>query len=377
MTTTDPQDSQQARRGFGRRAEARNAVLKSHVRGALLGTMVGDAAGAPWEGSPGGPSTEAAASADAKTPLGGNSEAVVAGIELDGYLRSVSSLRYTDDTEMMVVLAESLAELGEIDPDQIALAFAERMDASRGYGTGAIQVLRRIADGEPWQTANRAAFSDGSFGNGAAMRVAPVGAFYHHDPSALHGAAVAQAQVTHAHPDGVAGAVVQAHAVGIALFAGLHQQPIRPDYFLRAVAGRILARGMGDEHLLFRLQAAAQFAMHGSSLDELRDEIGNGVTALEAVPAALALFLAARGEVQETLGMALQLGGDTDTIAAMAGALAGAYWGEDELPASALEALAAETRGVDYVRAVADRLTDRWRKQNAGQGIAAQRAAEP
>src|SRR5215468_3442954 len=86
---------------------------------------------------------------------------------------------WTDDTEMACALVSELRRSGAVDQDRLARAFAERFEPYRGYGGGAVVILRRIRDGEPWREVARDAFGgQGSMGNGAAMRVAPLGALH-------------------------------------------------------------------------------------------------------------------------------------------------------------------------------------------------------
>src|SRR5882757_7142429 len=112
---------------------------------------------------------------------------------------------HTDDTEMALSIFEVLQSHGRIDPNELALRFAERFrkEPERGYGTMARVILRAILAGEDWQRAAAAAFGGtGSMGNGGAMRVAPLGAYFADDIDYnLRGEAVLSAAVTHAHPE--------------------------------------------------------------------------------------------------------------------------------------------------------------------------------
>jgi ADP-ribosylglycohydrolase len=118
---------------------------------------------------------------------------------------------HTDDTEMALSIYETLRVRGRIDPDELALRFAERFrrDPDRGYGSMAREILCKILSGVPWQVAARTAFGGtGSMGNGSAMRVAPLGAYFAEDlETCLHGEAALSAGVTHAHREGIAGAI--------------------------------------------------------------------------------------------------------------------------------------------------------------------------
>lgn len=117
---------------------------------------------------------------------------------------------WTDDTAQAHTLTEHLLSRGEVVQDELALAFAQTFlaDPARGYGRGAHDLLLRIALGEDWRTLTRAAFGGmGSMGNGAAMRVAPLGAYFCHDLDAVAREAYRSAEVSHGNINAIAGAV--------------------------------------------------------------------------------------------------------------------------------------------------------------------------
>ena len=129
--------------------------------------------------------------------------------------------RWSDDTAMAIEIVDQLAAHGTIDPDRLAPAFAARYmrEPDRGYGAGAATILERIAAGRPWrEEAARVFDGKGSYGNGAAMRAAPIGAYFAPDLERVRAEALRSAAPTHAHPDGAAGAV----AVAIAAALGNH-----------------------------------------------------------------------------------------------------------------------------------------------------------
>ncbi|MEW5535687.1 ADP-ribosylglycohydrolase family protein, partial [Streptomyces virginiae] len=147
--------------------------------------------------------------------------------------------RWSDDTAQALVLVRELAEGGgTIDQDRLALRLAEAYadDSHRGYGASMHDVLRRIGAGESWREVVAGQFGgQGSWGNGAAMRVAPLGAWHAADLDAVAERAAAQSAVSHHHPEAVAGAVAVAVAAALATRSRGGPAPARPD-FLRAVA---------------------------------------------------------------------------------------------------------------------------------------------
>jgi poly(ADP-ribose) glycohydrolase ARH3 len=279
--------------------------LRDKYRGALVGVAVGDGLGAPFEGHQG--------------PV---SPAQITLVELD-YL----CLHHTDDTEMTLALAESLLYTGDLDQHHLALTFARRWERQpdRGYGAGTAALLSRISGGDPWKETAEAQFSGhGSFGNGAAMRVAPVALWAGGDPVLAAEVARHSAAVTHTHPEGVDGAAVQAAAVAVAL-AHPTTQPVDAAAFLDQVQAVAVT-----SVLIQQLDLVASLLDEGDSDGSKR--VGTGVEAHEAVPAAIYCFLCHPGSFRDTIRMAIGLGGDTDTIAAMAGAISGACLGQRAIP---------------------------------------------
>jgi poly(ADP-ribose) glycohydrolase ARH3 len=290
-------------------AEDRNDA----VAGALLGTFVGDALGMPYEGLPGA--------------------AVPARLEMVEARRGRGT--YTDDTEMMIVLAESLLENGSVDEERLAEAFLERCDPSRGYGAGTLQVLESWRRGVPVEAAAQRLFGgEGSLGNGAAMRIAPVAVLFADSPDELRAQAERSARLTHAHPLAVDAAVVQAVAVAAAL---------RGESILaaaRAAAGHsVMAR---------RLDRAGELVGSELGPSEVGELLGNSAFGHESVPTAIFAVAAQRG-FEQAVSFAVRCGGDTDTLGAMAGALAGATYGSRSIPARWLDALEDGRRGRRYV----------------------------
>jgi len=280
-------------------------LLKSKFLGALIGTGVGDALGAPFEGWPWVRRED---------------------IEAVAEMRQV--LIYTDDTHMMLGIAESLIRVKGFDGEDMAGCFVRnyQLEPYRGYGPGPPRIFRVIREGEAWDKAADRLYRGGSFGNGAAMRIAPVGVLYYDDPEELKEVACKSSQITHAHALGKEGGALQAGA--IALATGLKPSvPLdRADFltrleaFIQADAFKQKLASMGE--LLFE-----------SKSDRVVAELGHGIEAFNSVPAAIYSFLAHSHSYAEAVTYAISLGGDTDTIGAMTGAISGAYLGVEVIPA--------------------------------------------
>jgi ADP-ribosylglycohydrolase len=239
----------------------------------------------------------------------------------------------TDDTEMATAIVDVLERRKHIDRDLLARAFARRfaVDPMRGYGAGARQILQAIHEGTPWAKAAGDAFGgQGSLGNGGAMRAAPVGAYFLDSIDDLVENAAASAQVTHAHPDGQAGAIAVALAAAYAHFA--RHDPAQ-------VAGQTLI-----DYVLKRTPEGAtrKGLVRAQSLDvDLTVEIaarhlgtGHEISSADTVP--FSLWCAQR-ELQNfpdamwTTVMGL---GDRDTTCAIVGGIVALYTGIEGIPLS-------------------------------------------
>ena len=267
-------------------------------------------------------------------------------IKLTTSLRGL--LRYTDDTHMTIGVAESLAECGGFDGAHMAGRFVDNYyrEPWRGYGPGPPRVFRLIKGGKPWNEAAGNIYPGGSFGNGAAMRVAPVGLFFWNRPLELREVAYQSSLITHAHVLGKEGAALQAMAVALAVA----EDPERPFESL-SFTSHLLDFTIED---VYR-EKLGKFSMLLERPDDRQRvvrELGHGIEAFNSVPTAIFAFLAHPGDFASTVIYAISLGGDTDTIASMAGAISGAYLGVDALPGEWLSRL--ENR--DYLFSLAESL---------------------
>ena len=301
-----------------------NASLQDRFRGCLVGLAVGDALGGRFE----------AQSADYIGGRFANTE------QLINYI--TDEIWYTDDTQMAIGVAESLADHGEIIEDRLCESFVANYMPSRGYGRGARAVLDAMEDGDDYQAVAAKHFPGGSFGNGAAMRVAPVGLFFRDDPHIALDQSRLSALPTHLHPLGIEGAQLVALAVA---HASNVEQFDRDAFF-----AHLLEHCKSSEYRC-KLKTAAQI-QEPSELVPL----GNGIEALESVTTAIACFALTPRSYEDTIANAIFLGGDTDTIAAMAGSIAGAHLGVRSIPDVLLNNLEESPKGRSYILELADRL---------------------
>lgn len=240
--------------------------------------------------------------------------------------------RYTDDTEMALSVVAVLRRFAGIDQDALAQHFSKHFDASRGYGTGAMKLLNRLRSGDDWRAVSRELFEgEGSFGNGGAMRVAPVGAYFADDLAAAVTNARKSAEVTHAHPEGVAGAVAVAAAAAVASrLPDDDAKPSLPDFFEQVLPH--IPEGEVRDNCLTASNIAA------GSPGEAAEALGNGrnMAAMDTVP--IALWCAAHylDDYEEAMWQLAAIGGDVDTTCAIAGGVIACYAAET-IPAAWIE----------------------------------------
>lgn len=266
-------------------------MTRSKFIGSLIGLAVGDSLGANYEGD----------------------------FSVDSISDDLS--RYTDDTVMMIGIVESIIECRGLNGENIAKKYVKNFEEEpwRGYGSGPPRIFRMIKNGGKWnEKLDRKFFPGGSFGNGSAMRVAPIGLLYREDPVKLRKASYIASMITHSHPLAMEGAALEAYAVALAY--------------------------KEEKDIIDKLIGFTKIKSYHEKLDtmkilidrepnkkEIAYELGNGIEAINSVPAAIYSF-ATSSSFEDSLRYAINLGGDTDTIAAMCGAIAGARWGVEKIP---------------------------------------------
>jgi ADP-ribosylglycohydrolase/fructose-1,6-bisphosphatase/inositol monophosphatase family enzyme len=285
----------------------------SRAQGALLGQCIGDALGSLVE-------FQHASDIARKYPRGGPSELV------DGGSWDTIAGQCTDDTEMALALARSILAHGQYDAEAAAWAYADWF-ASRPFdignttrracGPGAAAAEGARAD------AMRAAADRESQANGALMRLAPLAVHLAFADDAARDAAVrADAALTHPHPACAATSVLCAHAIAFAIRTGAGAPEVVDEVRRRATQADIPAE--------VRAWTLAAHPDHGL---DMSDQMGWVRLAWTNALATLQLNAAPMDALTHTV----RLGGDTDTNAAIAGALLGAVHGRDAWPAAAVD----------------------------------------
>lgn len=276
-------------------------MLRERYLGTLLGLACGDALGGPVE-------FMSAAEISALHPDG------LRDFTGGGWLH-LSPGEITDDTQMTLALAHSLASSPSLDMTDVAARFLEWYHSNpKDIGNTTRASLAGLAAGEPWDVAGQRVADDANgtaAGNGSVMRCAPVALRFRRDPEALVQGSIDTARVTHADPRCIWGAVAINQALVHLLNGGSRD-------------GAIEAAASGIEN------AETVAAVNGAASLQ-RSEVPSGGFVLDSVAAAL-WALVNHDSLEETIIAAVALGGDSDTTGAVAGALAGALYGAPAIP---------------------------------------------
>ena len=332
--------------GAAKTAAEKQARSRLHYRslaGCLLGTALGDALGLPFEGLSPQRRTRMFRSIDR--------------YHLLPFGRGMCS----DDTEHTIMLAQALIEtaanaksLRNADAFRAKLAWSMRfwlLGLPAGIGMATLKGILKL-----WLFLPRRWQGTFSAGNAPAMRSALIGVFWAEDPELLRLHVRAATDLTHADPK----AEQAAFAVAIAALMSA-QNGGRVDAAAYAQRMRTLlgAEGAGFSELIERV-ANSIAAGETTRAFALGMGLERGVTgyALHSVPVALHAWLSHPGDYREAVLAAIDCGGDTDTVAAIAGAIAGAGTGPDGLPQEWLARLAEWPHTVAWMQQLAQVLAE-------------------
>lgn len=294
-------------------------ALANRFAGCLIGAAVGDAFGMPLE---------FLSHDEIKRIYGGLVTDMLPPGPHSPY-RHLTRGQYTDDTQMMTALAQAIIEAGFPDPYTIAEKFVEWYHSpgnNRGPGVGCMQACRKLSQGVYWDRSG----SD-SAGNGAAMRVMPVALMYHGDEARIMEFARQQSIITHRDERAIEGAQIIALAIDYLLDAK------DPSALITHILPYAAIGEIKQQQL--KVQALLELKAEGEEVFSHMVDLGTSGYIVHTLGAALYAFLHSPYDFRQVVVTAANAGGDADTAACIAGALAGAYNGFDAIPASWAEAL--------------------------------------
>jgi len=295
--------------------------LLDRFKGSLIGAAVGDALGMP---------TEEITQDQLDLQFGGK----VTGYRKPGRYHPCNHLeagQYTDDTQQTIILAESLAEKQGFDLHDFGKRIDEwayRCVSEPGYnrfaGCTSLRAGLDIRAGKDPRKVGRQSRSCG-----AAMRITPIGLFYHDDHESLVKFAQESASMTHKHPDAIKSAEYVATLVAYLANGG------EPEVSAYEAFSPIF-----NDQTDLTCNIRRVLRNRKSPPEELKKYTGSSQAACETVPMALSCFLYSPDDFETTvINGANLVPGDTDSIACIAGALSGAHNGIDKIPSKYLDSL--------------------------------------
>lgn len=329
--------------------------MRAKYQGCMVGALIGDCLGAPFERLPRRhvlPTSSLPAflrrvltKSVKQDEHAGRKFVEVPGHPYGGHYM------YTDDTAMTHALAESLIANDGFDARRVAESFVEEFfenkDCRGEYGPKVRTVfyeLKKKRFMDVWSPARAQFNGTGSFGNGAAMRVAPVALFYRSDEATAIKVARDQSKLTHTHSLGYNGAVLICLAIQLALTLD-PREALDVEDFLNVLTKKMeKVENAKERFYCGKLETIKEMLLEPRkdfSPEEVADMLGNEITADRSVPAALYSFLRGAKPLKSyttsngflrSLYFAISLGGDTDTIGTMTGSIAGAYYGIFRIP---------------------------------------------
>lgn len=233
--------------------------------------------------------------------------------------------QYTDDTLMSMALSASLIEKTGFDPEDAAKKYLAWYESgnTRGIGNTTAAACVNLKMGATWQESGLLKSFDGqpAGGNGTAMRASPIGLYYRNDLGKLISAAIEDASITHNSHEPKMGSVAVALATAM-LANKTHSQVEVLEEVIEVLAESEVKSKLELVSELLELQVDAETALAS---------IGVSGYVPETVGAAF-YCLVATSTFKDAVVMAVKAGGDTDTTAAIVGALAGTYYGLEAIP---------------------------------------------
>ncbi len=251
---------------------------------------------------------------------------------------------YTDDTQLTLHLAEALIKGSGFKVDYIIREFISWLDDPPiGPGYGCISSIRKLRYGVPWEQA-----ASNSGGNGTTMRIAPIGLFYCKDPKALKTAAIKSSIITHSHSAASAGAVVIASAIAYLINKYPDTGFSVEEFF------NVITRSISDSQdeiwkelieILWKVKSNLDMPIESGLIKFsqvgvkspyfIEDYLGQAFVhpyTISTVACSLFIFLKKLSSFKECIFELSTSGGDSDTVGAIGGSLAGAYFGLQNIP---------------------------------------------
>ncbi|MEM3607500.1 MAG: ADP-ribosylglycohydrolase family protein [Candidatus Bathyarchaeia archaeon] len=298
-------------------------LLRSKFQGGIVGSAVGSALGAPFKGlSPDD-------------------------LDLKPWSLEMMDGRYTCDVKAMMGITESLIEHGGFDGGDAAHRFKTNINSSKKFSVGSVGAYPWMRDGAPWGVADRGLLDRGDpNGNNATASMTAFGLFYYDDLAALREVCLAFGSIIRLHELALEGAMIQAYAVALSVermpWGGMDPMDLVEE--VEGLTGHPLYRD--------RLRAVKRFLNSPQDKREIIKVLGNSMEPLDSAPTALYCALSKIESFEAAVSYAVGLGGYTDIIAAMTGAISGVLHCLEDIPYRWRTRL----EGIDHLSDLADKL---------------------
>jgi len=249
-----------------------------------------------------------------------------------------TSWEFTDDTVMAIAVYDQLRLNNEINQNQLAEGFAinHEKDVNRGYGATARRILREIGEGGHWKEISQSVFEGmGSMGNGASMRVSPIGAYYFDDLKRVKELAIKSAEITHSNIEGITGAIAIAIGTAIATQIKLKNKEMAPNEFIN----RILEE-LPDTDTKSKIKKSTTIP-YTYNIQTVKSILGNGSKIMVQDTIPFSIWCAANNltNFEEAIWKAVSILGDRDTICAIVGGITIMSTHEHRIPKDWMESV--------------------------------------
>ena len=227
---------------------------------------------------------------------------------------------FTDDTVMAIALFEQLEKNGLINQNELVQQFIinHNLDPNRGYGATARRILREVEEGKTWETVSQSVFDGmGSMGNGAAMRVAPIGAYHYDNFEKIKKLATESAEITHANIEAISGAIAVAIGTAIATQSKLEGNNVTPQEFISSIVNEL-----PDTDTKSKINKSLSIPLHFHH-DTIKTVLGNGIKMMSQDTVPFCIWCAAhyQDNFENALWKGVSVLGDRDTICAIIGGM--------------------------------------------------------
>ena len=279
---------------------------------------------------------------------------------------------YTDDTQLTLHTARALIQGSGFNEDYFIREYIEWLeDPPIGPGFGCISSIQKLKYGISWKKA-----ASNSGGNGTAMRVSPIGLFYNKDTKNLKNFALQSSIITHSHPAASAGAIVVARAIAFLLDKTIETEFSVDEFFDVVISSISNSREeIWDEliKILNKVKNSLNISLEAGLIKFsqvgvkapyfIEDYLGKAFVhpyTLSTVACAIFIFLKNLNSFEECIFQLATAGGDSDTVGAIGGSLAGAYFGKGNIPLDLIQLV----RGYKNILNISEELWSKFKERD-------------